>query len=348
MSRTLAGALAAFLCAAAPLTAARTLDIYFIDVEGGQSTLVVTPDRTSFLVDTGFAGDGRFDSTPGDLAAARDANRIFAAARDSGLRRIDNLLITHFHSDHDGGVIELAKLIPIARFIDHDGLDQATENVDGTFAAYTAYSALRATGTHLSPKPGDRIKIGEAAVTIVSARTATLATPLLGAGAPNPACKAEGIPAEEKLENPRSTGFVLQFGRFRFLDVGDLTGAPLFRLACPRSLIGAVDVYLVAHHGGVDAADPATFAAFRPRVAVVNNGPTKGGAAPTFAVLHTLADVDAWQLHKSTNQGVQNVIDERIANLDTTTSAWIKVSASGDGAFTVTNARTGVSKRYNK
>src|SRR5262245_53707216 len=128
------------LLAAATLTAARTLDIYFIDVEGGQSTLIVAPDGSSLLVHTGFASDGRFASAPAAATNARDANRILAAARAAGLKRIDNLLITHFHSDHDGGIGELAQLIPITRFIDHGGLDQTTENVDGTFAAFSVYS----------------------------------------------------------------------------------------------------------------------------------------------------------------------------------------------------------------
>src|SRR5687768_1437469 len=90
------------------LGAADTLDIYFIDVEGGQATLLVTPARQSLLVDTGYAGNG-----------GRDAARIMAAVRDAGLDAIDYLLITHFHPDHDGGVIELAQQIPIRTFIDH-------------------------------------------------------------------------------------------------------------------------------------------------------------------------------------------------------------------------------------
>src|SRR6185295_19174284 len=108
-----------------------------------------------------------------------------------------------------------------------------------------------------------------------------------------------------------STGVLLQLGRFRFLDVGDLSGAPLYALTCPADRIGPVDVYLVAHHGGVDAADPATFAAIRPRVAVMNNGATKGGGAATFDTLHEVRSLDVWQLHRSTNAGVRNFDDER-------------------------------------
>src|SRR5262249_44793065 len=148
----------------------------------------------------------------------------------------------------------------------------------------------------------------------------------LGAGASNPACGPSGLPAEEKIENPRSTGILVRFGRFRFLDVGDLSGPPLFALVCPRALVGPVDVYLVAHHGNVDAADPATLAGFRPRIAVVNNGPRKGGASATLETLRAYDGLeDVWQLHRSLNAGARNFADDRIANLDDTTAHWFKL-----------------------
>jgi competence protein ComEC len=337
----------AALRAGSAAMAGRTLDIYFIDVEGGQSTLIVTPAGESLLVDAGFPGDGRFQSTPGDPRQARDARRIAAAARDAGVTRIDYLLITHFHADHDGGVVELAQLLPIRTFIDHGGVLPEAESVAGTLDAFAAYAAVRAKGRHLEPVPGDRLPLKGVNAVVVSAAGSTLQQPLAGAGAPNAACGPQALPPQEPRENPRSTGLHLQFGRFRFVDVGDLTGAPLFALACPRDLVGPVDVYLVAHHGGSDAADPATFAAFRPRVAVVNNGATKGGGPELFALLHKVAALeDVWQLHRSMNAGAQNFADDRLANLDETTAHWIKVSASDDGSFVVTNGRTGQSTRY--
>ena len=328
--------------------AAKTLDIYFIDVEGGQSTLIVTPAGESLLVDAGYAADGTFQSKPGDLRRARDAQKIAAAARDAGVTRIDYLLITHFHADHDGGVPELAQLLPIGSFIDHGGvLPGADARVAGTAEALAAYAAVRAKGRHLEPAPGDRLPLKGVHAIVVSAAGATLREPLAGSGAVNSDCGPRAIPAQEPTENPRSTGFRLEYGRFRFLDVGDLTGDPLFALACPRKLVGPVDVYLVAHHGGPDAADPATFAGFNPRIAIVNNGATKGGSPELFALLHKVPAVeDVWQLHRSTNQGAQNFADDRIANLDETTAHWIKVSASEDGSFTVANGRTGASKNY--
>jgi competence protein ComEC len=323
----------------------RTLTIYFVDVEGGQATLVVAPSGQSMLIDTGFPGEGTFASLPGDPKAARDANRILAAARDAGVTHIEDLLITHFHADHDGGIVELAKLIPIRTFVDHSNVPPEAENVAGTLAAFDRYAAVRATKKHLVPKPGDRIPLKGMSVTVVSAAGATLKAPLAGAGQTNGQCGAV-LPAEEKNENPRSTGVLLQYGAFRLLDVGDLSGEPLHALACPRNMVGAVSAYLVAHHGGPDAADPATLAAFRPRVAVVNNAATKGGANETLAALHAAGGIDAWQLHRSERAGAQNFADERIANVNDNGSYWIKLIANRDGSFTVTNSRTGVVQSY--
>jgi competence protein ComEC len=342
---------AILLATAATLSVAppKTLTIYFIDVEGGQSTLVVGPSGESLLIDAGFPGDGTFQSTPGDPARARDANRILAAANDAGITAIDHLLITHFHADHAGGVAELSKLIPIHQFIDHGSVpDKAEENVAGTLAMFQTYAEARAHGDHIQPQPGDLLKIKDFNAVIVSSAERTLTKPLPGAGEKNRACEPDGLPAQEPTENPRSTGVLVTHGQFKFLDVGDLSGAPLSALACPRSLVGPVDVYLVAHHGGVDAADQATLAAFRPRVAIVNNGETKGGAPETLGMLRIAAGVDTWQLHRSTNTGAMNVDADHIANLDRTTAFWLKVVSDGTSTFKVTNARTRYSSTYLK
>jgi competence protein ComEC len=143
---------------AAPGT--RSLAIYFIDVEGGQSTLVVTPARHSLLIDTGFAGNG-----------ARDANRIVAAARDAGIKQIDYLLITHFHTDHDGGVRELSQLLPIKNFVDHvsPSADVANAGVEQN-DAFVVYSAVRSGSPHLQPKPGEHLPVKDIDVTWTKAR----------------------------------------------------------------------------------------------------------------------------------------------------------------------------------
>jgi competence protein ComEC len=316
--------------------AAQTLDIYFIDVEGGQSTLIVTPGGESLLIDTGYAGN-----------SGRDPRRILTAAQDAGLQRIDYLLITHFHGDHDGGAPELSRLIPIGTFVDHDGLTDTTDA--GVVEPFNAYAAVRAKGRHIVARPGDRIPLKGVDVRVVSSGAATIVEPLRGVGERNLLCEPGPRPPGETIENPRSTGIHLRFGQFRFVDLGDLSGQPLYSLFCPVNLLGPVDVYLVPHHGGADTASLDAFA-MRPRVAIMNNGATKGGSSEGFATLHQAVAAqgleDVWQVDKSSNAGAKNFPDERIANLDGTTSHWIKIRASEDGTFTVTNARTGRTKTY--
>src|SRR5438046_2357786 len=221
--------------------AAKTLDIYFIDVEGGQSTLIITPAGQSLLVDTGFAANGFNDTSTN---RGRDPRRIVAAARSAGIKRIDFLLITHFHADHDGGVVDLATQIPIDTFIDHGDVPaEAEQSVNGTLDAFNAYAAVRARGHHLEPKPGDRLPLKGVEAFVVSSAGERLAKAINGAGLLNASCGASEIPAQEMNENPRSTGFLLRFGRFRFLDVGDLSGKPLFALFCPNDLVGPVAAY---------------------------------------------------------------------------------------------------------
>ena len=352
--RRLAGLLLPLLAAlaagaaGAAVAAPATLEIWFIDVEGGQSTLIVTPDKRSLLIDAGWAGDGS-GFKPGDPHAARDANRIVAVAHAAGVSRIDYLLITHFHPDHDGGVSELAQLMPIGVFIDHGAPSpEVDSDVPGSQAAFAVYERVRAAGAaHLQPQPGERLPLTGIAATVVSSAGATLRAPLPGAGGTNAACQGQAAAARDPYENPRSTGVLIAYGRFRFLDVGDLTGAPLNALACPRDLIGPVDAYLVAHHGGPDAADPATFAAFRPRVAIMNNGLTKGGARNTYQLLHQVPGLEnVWQLHLSAEAADSNFPAAYVANLDESTAWWLRLVARRDGSFRIENPRTGAWHDY--
>jgi len=322
--------------------AASTLDIYFIDVEGGQSTLVVTPARQSVLIDTGYAGNNN-----------RDTNRILRAARDAGVSRLDYLLITHFHADHAGGAAEVVKHLPVTTFVDYG---EPIEKSEFSQAPFAAYAAVRGRGAVRHPRPGEKLPLGapgEMEIEVLSAGGALLpqATQRT-AGVRNAACAALEKQPDIEGENPRSLGIRLRFGAFTFLDLGDLPGQNLAALACPNNLLGHADVYLVPHHGNRDSAIPAVVAAVTPRVAILNNGATKGGHAAAFATLRGAAGIEAvWQLHRSKNQGAANFPDPFIANLedgDRDGGAWLKVSAEAGGAFTVTNGRTGQTVAYKK
>jgi beta-lactamase superfamily II metal-dependent hydrolase len=319
--------------------AARALEIYFIDVEGGQATLLVSPSRESLLIDAGY---GR---------TSRDPDRIIAALRDARLERIDYLLVTHFHTDHVGGVPELASRVPIGTFIDYGRPLGTSYGVDRLMLRpFALYEPVRSRGAHVTPQPGDRLPFKDLDAIVVSAGGALLSAPLPAGGQSNDGCSVPVQHPEDGTENFRSLGIVVRYGAFSFVDVGDLSGETLSRLVCPRNLIGEVSAYLIAHHGDYDSNVPAVYAALKPRVAIMNNGPTKGGDPASFATIRAQSGVDLWQLHASRRPQAQNAPDAVIANLDDQDCAghWIKLVARADGSFTVTNRRTGLVKAYSR
>jgi competence protein ComEC len=329
------------LMLAAPASA-RDLEIFFIDVEGGQATLIVTPAGQTLLIDAGYGP--RAGRAGGPNIVGRDPDRILAAAREAGIARIDYLLITHFHNDHVGGVPDLAAKIPIGTFIDYGlplGSDRMATN------GFRAYEPVRDAHDHLEPKPGDRLPLKGVEVDIVSSAGVLLSSPLPGAGDANPACASLEDHVEDGTENFRSIGLRLRFGDFRFVALGDLSGDTLGQIVCPANLLGEASVYLVAHHGNYDSNVPALLTALRPQAAIMNNGAFKGGAPESFATLLGQPEMDLWQLHASLNPRSRNAPDAFIANVDEgTTAHWIKLTAKDDGSFELVNDRTGFARKY--
>src|SRR5262245_12966737 len=257
--------LLAIVCAALVSGQGRTtLDIYVIDVEGGNSTLFVSPSGASLLIDTGNAG----------AAAVRDASRIAAAAKDAGIHQIDYLVTTHWHGDHYGGMAELASRIPIREFIDQWPNVQPGAAVD-EFLQKT-YPQLYANGKHTIAKPGDKIAVAGIDVRVLTSAGQSIRTPLAGAGKPNPYC-ADFKPGENNAEDPQSVGIHVTFGKFRTAHFGDLTKNKEFELMCPNNRVGSVDVLLGLHHGQPSSNSEVLVFALSPRVAVMNNGIRKGG-----------------------------------------------------------------------
>jgi len=324
-----------FILLSIPLYAAGTLRIYFIDTEGGQSTLFVSPSGQTMLVDTGNVDP-----------KGRDPRRIAAVAGQAGVNRIDYLLITHYHSDHVGGVPELAKLLPISNFIDH-GLE--VERDDKAEGLVRDYVQVRDQGHHILAKPGDRIPIAGIDVQVLTSAGEEIASPLPGAGAVNRVCASTPPHLSDPSENAQSIGTLITFGKFRIIDLGDLTWNKEMELACPNNKIGTVDVYLSTHHG-LDASNcPAIVYALRPRVAIVNNGETKGGAPQALRTIRNSPGIeDVWQLHYSKNATkAENAPEPFIVNIDRDlTTSWIELDAQADGQFTVTNSRKGKTKTY--
>jgi beta-lactamase superfamily II metal-dependent hydrolase len=316
-----------------PLRAAKTLDIYFVDTEGGQATLLVAPSGQSLLVDTGFPGNG-----------GRDALRIAAAAKAAGVKRIDYLLITHFHADHVGGVANLLQKLPVSNFLDHGPSVESNSYPEDYARAFAAGNPSKA--QHKVVAPGDTIPVKGLNVTVVAAAGRNIQRK----GEPNGHCAGVAPkPENDKTnsgENPQSSAILVQFGKFRFVDLGDLVWNRELSLVCPENVVGKVDVYLTTHHGGES---PQGVWGMAPRVAIMNNGARKGGNPDAWRrVMGSPGLEDMWQLHFAMAGGREaNAPDTMIANLDEQCQGeYLKVSASEDGSFTVENSRNKYTKSY--
>ncbi|HTW58417.1 MAG TPA: MBL fold metallo-hydrolase [Terriglobales bacterium] len=323
-------------CAAAP-AAAKPLQIYFIDVEGGQSTLVVSPSGQSLLIDAGWPGyDGR------------DADRIKIAANQAGIKQLDYVLITHYHRDHVGGVPQLVDGMKVGTFVDHG---PNLEDSEVTRTDYAAYEKAIAGHARVVVKPGWGLPIKGIQVRVLTSAGDHISDPLPGAGEANPYCASEPAAPEDKTENARSIGLLITYGKFRFLDLGDLTKKKELELACPNNMIGTVDLFLVTHHGMDISNAKALDWALHPRVAVINNGPRKGSSPAAWQIVKDSPGLeDLWQLHYAEESDRDhNVADDRIANVkENCEGKYLKIAAEADGSFTVTNSRTGEEKTYAK
>jgi len=323
---------------AVPAGNSKPLQIYCIDVEGGQATLFVTPQGESLLIDTGWDGFG-----------GRDADRIVAATKDAGISKIDYVLITHYHSDHVGGATQLAARIPIGAFIDHG--DNTETNDAPTMTGWNAYQKVLATGKYkrISVKPGDILPIPGAEFLIVNGGGQVLEKPLLNAGMKNENCKPVPQPAADHTENEFSLGLVMNFGKLRLVDLGDLPWAKELELMCPVNKLGKADILIATHHGFNGSGSPALVHGITPRVAIMENGAKKGGSPSAWDIVHSSPGLDAlYQLHWSEEGGAaHNSPAEYLANLDGPDGGnYFKITARSDGSFNLLNSRTGKPVSY--
>ena len=345
VARSVGLAGAVILLAGTSIAQPGTFDIYWVDVEGGAATLAVSPTGESLLIDTGFPGSDD-----------RDAKRIFAAIQEAGLNRIDHLVITHYHTDHVGGLEALAAMIPIARCYDH-GIN--TEEANQLWV--DAY--LRVCGEKRTEvAAGEQIPFGAVEVNVVASNQRIITTPLNG-GQPNPLCATAEQKAQASPENQRSVGVLFTHGRFTFLDLGDFNWAKEVELSCPVNLVGEVSVYQTSRHAAFDdAGSPTHLYAIKPQVVIVNNGPRKGlgGTSPGFDEVMTAhyrriaaspGIEGVWQGHRSlfAPGPEDNTAEEMIANLEATEACeghWIRASVAANGTFTVLNSRNGFARSY--
>jgi competence protein ComEC len=349
---------------------AKTLDLYLIDVEGGNAQLYRLPSGESVLIDSGNGGP----------AAVRDAARIMAAVKDAGLQQIDHLITTHFHGDHVGGLPELATTISIRELIDHGPNVQPGPQIDPVLARYAElYSRAR----HRVVKPDDKLSVQDVEWRIVSAGGRAITKALPGGGQSNPFCATftrhevnpvSGAPVGN-TEDEQSVGSHVTFGKFRLLYLGDFTWNQEFDLVCPANRLGTVDLFVASRHGQPSSNSEALVHAVQPRVILMNNGPRKGGQPQAMKVLLSSPRLEnLWAIHFSELGGqeytvpglfIANVFDAPLTAMPVApmvvsargaavpaapvhdgTAYWIKVSARSDGSFTITNGRNGFTKTY--
>ncbi len=343
--------------------ARKTLDIWVVDVEGGNATLFVTPQGESVLIDAGNGG----------AAAARDAARIMEAVKDAGLTQIDHHITTHWHGDHFGALAELAKMVPIRAYYDHGNTVQpqpaATEFLE------KIYPTLTANAKRVIVKPGDRLPVKGMEWRIITSGAQTIQTNLPGGGQRNPYCAAFQPKEQDTTENAQSVGSHITFGKFRTVQPGDITWNIERDLMCPTNRIGTIDLLLVGHHGQSVSNPEVLVHALSPRVSIINNGTRKGGQPEAMRILLNSPGLeDVWQSHFSLLSGTEytvpglfvgNHFDEEPvalpkdawvappqgtqappAPMHNGKAYWFKVSAQQDGTFTVTNTRNNFSKTY--
>jgi competence protein ComEC len=346
--------------AAAQTKTAKTLDIYIVDVEGGNAVLFVTPSGRTVLIDTGNGGPG----------AVRDAERVAAAIRDAGVKQIDHLIITHFHNDHVGAISEVAARVPIAEFIDHGPNTQPGANIDPVMQRY---AELYSKAKHTVVKPGDKIPIADLDWGIITAGAQTIKASLPGGGKANPYCanfKAQDVAL---TEDDQSVGSFITFGKFTTMHLGDLTLNRQFDLMCPVNRLGSLDLLLMGRHGNVNS--EFLVHPLLPRAAIMNNGTRKGGQPDSMKIVFSSPGLqDVWQMHVSQLSGqeytvpgmfIANTVDEKQTAIPVEpmpaptqgqqapappqhngTAYYFKVSARPDGTFSVTNTRNGFTKNY--
>jgi len=330
------------------LSAAKTFDMYMIDVEGSKASLLVSPSGETMMIDAGI---------PGSERNGRDTDRIVEACKAAGVKKIDYMVVSHYDGDHVGGVPALAARMPIVTFVDHG------ENVqlnDFTIKMFKDYMAVVAKGKHIVVKAGDRIPIKGFDALVVMAAGKAITEPLKGAGQPNPACdttprktwgpNARGvIDNQDTNENAMAITLLVTYGRFRMLDPADLTWNKDRDLMCPINRVGTVDLYMTANHGTDNANSPILVHALRPRVVIADNGPRKGASAEVFQTVKSSPGLeDYWQAHYLIAGGEKgNVAPDYIANIEGSPDGkWIKVSVERNGTSTITNARNNFSKIY--
>lgn len=302
----------------------RRLDIYFIDVEGGAATLFVTPEGETLLIDSGYPDYGN-----------RDRDRILHVLREVAQKtQLDHAMVSHWHLDHYGNHAALAHEIRIGQFWDRGIPDMLAEDpkYPERMALYRAAAQNKSRTLHV----GDSLPLKSGATPLTTKIVTASGNVVANEGPANPFAERHQPAADDPSDNAQSLSMLLTFGKFRFLTCGDLTWNVEGKLVTPNNPLGQVDVFMVTHHGLPVSNNPALVLAIDPRVAVMCNGPTKGGHPQTLATLKEVKSLQAlYQLHRNVQLPEADQTPAAfIANTQETSQCmgtWVRVSVASDG-----------------
>jgi competence protein ComEC len=305
------------------------LDIYFIDVEGGAATLIVSPSGESLLIDSGYPDNG-----------GRDRDRILDVIQNvAKLDHLDHAAVSHWHLDHYGNHAALADKIKIRNFWDRGIPDSLQE--DNKFGERIALYRAASQNQSRTIKAGDTFTMESSGLPLQIKAVTASGDVIPNDGPPNPFADRHKPQADDPSDNAKSVSLLFTFGKFRFLTCGDLTWNTEAKLMTPNNPIGQIDLYMVTHHGLNVSNNPAMVLALDPHVCVSCNGPTKGGAPETIATLKQVKSLQAmYQLHRNVKLADgEQAPPENIANAVETANCkgvWIKASVAKDGnSYTV-------------
>ncbi len=316
------------------------LDIYFVDVEGGAATVIVTPEGESMLIDSGYPDNG-----------GRDLDRILDVLQNvAKLDRLDHAVVSHWHLDHFGNHAAIAAKFKVANFWDR-GIPERLEE-DSEFSDRISPYRSASQNRSKTVKAGDLLPLKSGSTPLKVQVVTASGEVIPNQGKPNPFSVLHQPQPEDTSDNAKSISLLLTFGRFKFLCCGDLTWNTEAKLMSPNNPLGQIDLFMATHHGLNVSNNPVMVLAVDPRVCVCCNGPTKGADKETIETFKRIKSLQAmYQLHRNVRLTENDQAPpEDIANKAETAKCqgiWVKSSVAKDGQnFTVQIGPSGTQKTF--